>query len=783
MERETRFMPHPFSKLPVLLCFAVSMALFVTGCESKAPPADSADAAPAAAGDASDAPQTTTDEVADAEATANAGASDAEATGSSGGTPPPAAAEEMPENSSDVAEAAPAEVPPGADPLVPASAQRQTTEGWWRIVFGVNGNDYSAGFLQVVKDDAGNLSVAEIRTNDIVNPAMLVNSEATDETLQLFFEQDSDNQFDFAGSLQDNVIRGNLQFSSQRQILVRLVPIDEAQASDEALNEQVLGPTFGLQPIAMALQSEDPVSGIREVAETWNTSPVLYMAYDMLFLQAEQLELDRPTLEALATEFEAIGRLWGDRAEQAAKLNIAVDLMSTAYQAEFARAKLEEVREANPDLVEKWGEFLKMAERTVAIEEARTQLTEGDAEAGLAALRALHAEQVIDPIAAYRLAAAEQEHGSKEEALRLFSRLAAAPQVERELGEIASEVEYVRPRTAAARLYEEQHGNRDGFDEHLTAAYRDTLTSFLTDEARNRQPTASERMVLIELFTGAMCPPCVAADVATEAVSETFPASDAVVLRYHMNIPGPDPLSSTDSEVRSDYYEDEFLGTPTVFVDGTMATNVAGPYSNASSAYNNLSSIVEERAALPAGATIDLAATVEGHVLKIDANASGFEQPADTLRLRIGIAENAIEFEAPNGIRVHEMVVREMPGGATGIAAVNGEFSFQQEIALVETRDRLVSFLDDIESRMSQNAGQPFRFDKRPMDLRRLTVVAFLQDEATHEVLQTAVVPIEQDVELPALAARSSADPFSDVAADAESSDATEGPTFTAPED
>src|SRR5690606_2724971 len=120
----------------------------------------------------------------------------------------------------------------------------------------------------------------------------------------------------------------------------------------------------------------------------------------------------------------------------------------------------------------------------------------------------------------------------------------------------------------------------DGFDEHLTAAYRDTLTSFLTDEARNRQPTASERMVLIELFTGAMCPPCVAADVATEAVSETFPASDAVVLRYHMNIPGPDPLSSTDSEVRSDYYEDEFLGTPTVFVDGTMATNVAGPYSN-----------------------------------------------------------------------------------------------------------------------------------------------------------------------------------------------------------
>ena len=88
-----------------------------------------------------------------------------------------------------------------------------------------------------------------------------------------------------------------------------------------------------------------------------------------------------------------------------------------------------------------------------------------------------------------------------------------------------------------------------------------------------------------------------------------------------------------------------------------------------------------------------------------------------------------------------------------------------------------VSYLDGFEGQMSQQYGQPFAFNERPLGLRRLTVVAFLQDDATHEVLQTAVLPIERDIELPALAARSS-DALAPVAKEADDAENTGGPKF-----
>src|SRR5690606_14005566 len=81
----------------------------------------------------------------------------------------------------------PADLPPGTDPLVPAGVTRPTTEGWWRIIFSVNGNEHSAGFLEIAKDDAGKLAVGEVRTNSVINPAKIVRSDVTDTTVALFF--------------------------------------------------------------------------------------------------------------------------------------------------------------------------------------------------------------------------------------------------------------------------------------------------------------------------------------------------------------------------------------------------------------------------------------------------------------------------------------------------------------------------------------------------------------------------------------------------------------------
>ena len=58
-----------------------------------------------------------------------------------------------------------------------------------------------------------------------------------------------------------------------------------------------------------------------------------------------------------------------------------------------------------------------------------------------------------------------------------------------------------------------------------------------------------KRVVVVELFTGAECPPCVSADVAFDALLETYKPNEVVLLEYHLHIPGPDPLTNADSGV------------------------------------------------------------------------------------------------------------------------------------------------------------------------------------------------------------------------------------------
>src|SRR5207249_4679173 len=78
----------------------------------------------------------------------------------------------------------------------------------------------------------------------------------------------------------------------------------------------------------------------------------------------------------------------------------------------------------------------------------------------------------------------------------------------------------------------------------------------------------SDRVVLVELFTGAQCPPCVAADLAFDALTKTYAPTDVVFLQYHLHIPGPDPLTNPDSDARQQFYGDVIEGTPTVLFNG-----------------------------------------------------------------------------------------------------------------------------------------------------------------------------------------------------------------------
>jgi hypothetical protein len=206
------------------------------------------------------------------------------------------------------------------------------------------------------------------------------------------------------------------------------------------------------------------------------------------------------------------------------------------------------------------------------------------------------------------------------------------------------------------------------------------------------------------------------------------------MLRYHQHIPGPDPLANEAAEQRFGAYDDE--GTPSLFVNGTTFPGAGGFMKEAPEMYGRLRKAVEPYLIQMTPVRIDLSATAKQGKIQVSAKVAGLKNPTDEIKLRLVLAEDRIPFLARNGIRSHEMVVRAMPGGAEGIAIEQGRLGYQGDIDLATLKQRLSNELATFEAKHNH------RFDSKPLDLKAMHLVAFVQDDDSNEILQAAAVPV-----------------------------------------
>ncbi|MBC7815351.1 MAG: hypothetical protein IAG10_00465, partial [Planctomycetaceae bacterium] len=250
-------------------------------------------------------------------------------------------------------------------------------------------------------------------------------------------------------------------------------------------------------------------------------------------------------------------------------------------------------------------------------------------------------------------------------------------------------------------------------------------------------PTGN-RLVLCELFTGSSCPPCVGADIATGALEVSYPKTQVIVLRYHQHIPGPDPLTNADGEDRfSNYYRGQ--GTPTVLLNGAPVNNVGGYLPNAPDIYRGLKTLIDQQLSQKAAVKVRINARVLDDKLQIVADVQGLEELKDEakdVRLRVIIAEDEVHFLARNGVRSHEMIVRRMIGGPGGIELKDGKLAVKESIPLAELKSSLADYLKKYEE------SEGIDFPTKPLDLKRLHVVAFVQNDESHEILQTNAITV-----------------------------------------
>jgi hypothetical protein len=281
-------------------------------------------------------------------------------------------------------------------------------------------------------------------------------------------------------------------------------------------------------------------------------------------------------------------------------------------------------------------------------------------------------------------------------------------------------------------------------NEVLDREYQKKVPSFKVKEIPGRTGD-TDRAVVMELFTGAQCPPCVAADVAFDALMKTYQPRDVVLIQYHMHIPGPDPMTNPATEARWDYYRKFFpnqvRGVPSSLFNGKPQAGGGGTMAAAEGKYKQYCSVIEPLRAEKATARVAARANRVGDKVSIEATVTGLEKKGD-VKLRLLLVEETIRYIGSNKIRFHHQVVRAFPGGVDGVAVKGDGGKHTASVDLGELRKDLTKYLDNYEA-----TKRPFANPERPLRFANLRVLALLQDDATAEILQATQVEVGGDKE------------------------------------
>jgi hypothetical protein len=281
----------------------------------------------------------------------------------------------------------------------------------------------------------------------------------------------------------------------------------------------------------------------------------------------------------------------------------------------------------------------------------------------------------------------------------------------------------------------------DRMEDQLDGEYLKTAIPFKPDKYAGRKGKG-DRVVLVEAFTSANAVQPLACAPALDALAATYPPKEVLVLQYHLATPSERPnvfvyssLCCPGAEARKKFYEDDIPGLPTTFLDGKATPALGGARVHAKARYDTLRGLIDKELERPAGAKLGLTAARVGDRIDVSARVSGLPAAAGPVRLFFVLAEGRVRYVGTNGVRLHHDVVREV---TAGVKVPPKPGAYNASIDLAGLRKKINAHLD------AAQAKGPFPNRARPMGLKKLKVVALLQDEDTKRVLQAAAVEVEE---------------------------------------
>lgn len=587
-------------------------------------------------------------------------------------------------------------------------------------------------------------SITNIVGRNPFDRANFANEKIDESTVSFELRDNTDKLFlNFDGSFVDGVVVGSIVLADGQALTARLTPTNERTMARVVVFEAFAH----FAEMIKINESPIPEEDTRIFIEKYPNSPLGQLAWRQLIGTQAQKQIKPEKLEGFIDEFVAWQSSLSARSGRIAEYDMAAMLVQLGYDVEWCLKNIDKVQASLKDdpVFKEHSERLVSLRRSCEYRGAVALLDSEDDDQklkGITEAERILAARPFDPLLTAKLADAVRLMKDVDKAIALYGELVALPCQENILRETyaQSPVQPILPSARLAALWKEKHGDAEGQAEFVRKIYDEKLTSFAGEPVEPRTEEAGNHTALFELFTGAKCAPCVASDVALEAIQRTLPNTMVVVLRYHLHIPGPDPLTNEDTEARGfNYYAVE--ATPSLFLDGTTVQGSGGFMVDAPDRYESMRGFVDSKLEEKTDVKITLSANRAGAEIKVSASVDGADLSNKNLRLRLVLAESEIEYQASTGIRKHDMVVRKLIGGDRGIAAADDKLAYQETIDVSGLRDGLHQYLTSYE----QNQ-QGVEFASMPLELKSLSVVAFVQDVETRDVLQTIVVPVTEGV-------------------------------------
>jgi hypothetical protein len=291
-------------------------------------------------------------------------------------------------------------------------------------------------------------------------------------------------------------------------------------------------------------------------------------------------------------------------------------------------------------------------------------------------------------------------------------------------------------------LYQKMHGGKlDGLEAYLDARYLSRPRTVLEVERYVPAKGAENaRTALAEFVTGAGCEPCTSVDISFDAELERYSRRELVLLVYPMHAPVSDPMSNHSAEARHKYYDTH--GAPTIYLDGKNLVAGEGLATESSRVYKELDAAVLERVKSKADARIKLSARLEGSTVKVEATTDDISASSPDLRLHVALVEDRISYSGENGLRFHPMVVRNLarPTEDYGFAVKADQptikYTFDLEKITAENLKYYDDYIADMKKRLGDRFQVSFKEKRYIINPDLLSVVAFVQNDKTKEVLQ-----------------------------------------------